>query len=925
MVLCVGAMVVSAAATSAADSPATGPPMREVQVTSDSFVRGAPLPSWVQRQAVPPTQRKDPVVLRLRDVQVRIGESVGTFAERATQVNDSAALGRIGQYALEYIPQYQRMNLHSVRLLRGDAVLDRTASVDVRFLERETGFERGVYSGTVTVALVIPDVRVDDTLSIAYLIEGSNPVFGGRYFDEFGWDSDTPTEWRRVTLSHPEGRDIRWRMLGDYRLGGVVPNVESSEGMRTLRFEERAIEPLADEPMVPNDYFRWRILQASEFADWNQVARWADSLFPPVDSVPEELQTLLTKLSALPTAPLRVAAALRWVQSEIRNFSTSFGESSHRPHAPEFVLQKRYGDCKDKTYLLLTLLRRLSIEATPMLVSMQVPRAPAKVLPSPWPFDHVVIQARVEGKTVYLEPSLPAQTADLFAIAQPPPWMQGLLASPQTAAPIAVADTVTREPTTLDVEERVTFAKLGAEGTLEVRQVMNQGPAEFFRMVWSLMPPEQRRQVALEDYEKRFAGIQLVADPQPIDDLEHNRFGYSARFTVPKLAQPHEGGWLMRYSATALRGAINMPPSLQRKFLLRATDFPMERRHSLTVQWPSQVSASHDPSTQTMDGKLFRAESRTSFRGSRYEFRLRLSTKSSDLAAADLPSLLQDLKRLDDIIPGRVVVEKQMMGSAAAPGPASAAEAMRRKMQVRIDLATGAIRSGLKQGDELARAYCTRAGALANIQCIADALDDAAEAVRIAPELAEAWDCRGEVLFRAGDFEAADKTLTRALALGGTAAHGFHYVRGMARFFLDRLADAAADFAQAALPDEDSDADLYAHLWQIWTLQRARLPLPADVLAAARQDLRGAWPRPALAMLVGDLTPQALLADIDKLQGDERTLTLAEAWFYVGQLHLVQGRVDAAREAFEKCRAQGITSYYEHVAAGFELARLGKR
>lgn len=923
MVLWVGAMVIPAAAATAADSP-----MREVQVAPDSFVRGAPLPSWVQRQAVPSTQRKNPLVLRLRDTQVRIGESVSTFADRAIQVNDRTALGEIGQLTLEYMPQYQRMNLHSVRLLRGDTVLDRTASVDVRFLERETGFERGVYSGTVSVALVIPDVRVGDTLSIAYLIEGSNPVFGGRYFDVFRWEGSEPTEWRRVTLSHPEGRDVRWRMLGEYRIGGVEPKVENSGGMRTLRFEERAIEPLADEPMVPSDYFQWRMLQVSEFADWNEVARWADSLFPPAASLPEELQTLLTKLAALPTAPARVAAATRWVQGEIRNFSLSLGESSHRPHAPEFVLQKRYGDCKDKTYLLLTLLRHLGVEATPMLVSLQAPRAPAKVLPSPWPFEHVVIQARVEGKTVYLEPTSPAQTADLFVIAQPPPWMHGLLASPQTAAPIEVADTVTREPTSLDVEERVTFAQLGAEGTLEIRWMANQGTAEIFRMAWPLLPPEKRRQVALEHYEKRYPGIQLVGDPQPIDDLEQNRFGYSARFTVPKLAQPHQGGWLMRYSATALRHLINMPPSLQRKFALAATDFPMERRHLLTVQWPSQVSAIEDPSTQTVDGKLFRAESRTSFRGSRYEFRLRLSTKSSDIAAADLPLLMQDLKRLDDIIPGRVVVEKQMIRSADAPRPASAAEAMRREMQERIDLATGAIRSGLEQGDDLALAYCIRAAALANIERIADAHADAAEAVRIAPKLAEAWGCRGEVLYRGGDFEAADAALTRALALGGNTTHGFYRTRGMARFFLDRQADAAADFAQAAIPDEDGEANLYAlyaRLWQIWMLQRAKLPLPDDALAAARQDPRGDWPRPALGMLVGGLTPQALLAEIDKLRGDERTLALAEAWFYVGQLHLIQGRIEAAREAFEKCRAQGITSYYEHVAAGFELARLGKR
>jgi transglutaminase-like putative cysteine protease/lipoprotein NlpI len=922
-----GAAIVAlgAVAASAADAPGAGPPMREAKVEADSFVRGAPLPPWVQRQAVPPTHRKEPVVLRLRDTQVRIDETVTVFVDRAIQVNESTALGEIGQITLDYIPQHQRLRLHSVQLLRGDTVLDRTASADVRFLERETGFERGVYSGTVTVALVIPDVRVGDTLRIAHSWEGGNPVFGGLYFGDFGWDGPVPTEWRRVTLSHPESRPMRWRMLGDYRVSNVEPMVQTAEGRLTLRFEERAIEPLADEPMVPSDYLKWRKLQVSEFGDWNQVARWAASLFPPVATLPPELEALLTKLSALPTTSERVVAATRWVQGEIRNFSVSLGESSHRPHAPAFVLERRYGDCKDKTYLLLALLRRLGVEATPMLVSMQAPRAPAKVLPSPWPFDHVVIQARVEGKTVYLEPTGPTQTADLAVIAQPPPWFQGLPASEQTAAPIVVGDTVVREPATLDIEERFSLAQLGAEGTLEVRTMMNQGIAELIRMVWPLLPPEQRRQVALDDYEKRWPGIRLVGEPQPIDDLANNRFGYSARFTIPKLVQPHLDGWLMRYSATALRGLINMPPGLQRKFPLRATDFPMERRHLLTVQWPAQISATEDPSVQTMDGKLFRAESRTSFRGSRYEFRLRLSTKASDLAAADVPMLQQDLKRLDDMIPGRVVVEKAMIRSTTTPGPGSAAEAMRRKMQERIDLATGAIRSGLRQGDDLARTYCRRATALASIERMADALADATEAIRLAPELAAAWACHGEVLYFSGDFAAADASLTKALALSGSAQAGTHYIRGMARFYLDRQADAAADFAQAALPDEDGDAELFARLWQVWSLQRARLPLPADALAAARQDPHGAWPRPALSMLVGDMTPEALLAGLDRLQGDEQTLALAEAWFYIGQRHLAEGRIEAARQAFEKCRAQGITSYYEHVAAGFELLRIGRR
>jgi transglutaminase-like putative cysteine protease/lipoprotein NlpI len=918
-------MALAAVSASAAEVPSAGPAMREVPVAADAFLRGTPVPAWVQRQPLPPTQRKEPVVMRLRDTQVRIDETVTTFVEWSAQANSSTALGEIGQVAVEFNPQYQRLRLHSLQLLRGGTVLDRTLSADVRFLERETGFERGVYSGVVTVALLIPDVRVGDTLSLVYSVEGVNPVFGGLYFDDFGWDGPWPVEQRRIRVTHPESRPLHWRMLGEYRVGGIEPEIKISGGMRTLSFEERGIEPLADEPLVPGDYFKWRRLQVSEFGDWNRVARWAAAMFPPVEALPAELEALLKTLSALPTAQDRVAAATRWVQSEIRNFSLSFGESSHRPHAPAFVLDKRYGDCKDKTYLLLTLLRRLDIEATPLLVSLQAPRAPAKVLPSPWPFDHVVVQARVAGRTVFLEPTSVPQTADLASIGQPPPWMVGLRVSESTTAPAVLGDAATSEAPTLDVEERFGFAQLGTDGTLEVRQVMNQGFAELFRAAWPQMSAEQRRQVALADYEKRWPGIQLVGEPQPIDDLLLNRFGYTARFSVPKLAQPHQGGWLMRYPATALQGLLSLPPSLQRKFPLRAIDHPMERRQLVSVQWPAQVSATSDPSTQSMDGRLFRVEARTSFRGSRYEFRLRLSTKARDIAAADLPILLQDLQRLDGLIPGRVVVDKVMIRQADSAVAPSAAESMRRKLQEAIDQAAGAIRSGLPKGDDLARLHCARALTLAEVERQVEARADAAEALRLAPQLADAWACQGKVLLFGGDFAAADAALTRALALPKPTLTKPWFDRGVARFFLGQWQAAVADFAQSALPDEDGDSDLFARAWQVAALRRAGLPLPADALAAARQDPRGAWPRPALAMLAGQVTPQALLAELDTLQGEERALTLSEAWFFIGQRHLIDKQPDAARDAFEKCQALGITSYYEHVAAGFELARLSRR
>ena len=113
----------------------------------------------------------------------------------------------------------------------------------------------------------------------------------------------------------------------------------------------------------------------------------------------------------------------------------------------------------------------------------------------------------------------------------------------------------------------------------------------------------------------------------------------------------------------------------------------------------------------------------------------------------------------------------------------------------------------------------------------------------------------------------------------------------------------------------------HAQLWQAWSLQRAGHPLPPELADMARRTVNEPWPRPALALAVGALTPEQLLADAarDK-QGDALEFALAEAWFHLGQRFRLQGDAGLAREAFEKARARGITTAVEHAAAGFELA-----
>jgi tetratricopeptide (TPR) repeat protein len=74
--------------------------------------------------------------------------------------------------------------------------------------------------------------------------------------------------------------------------------------------------------------------------------------------------------------------------------------------------------------------------------------------------------------------------------------------------------------------------------------------------------------------------------------------------------------------------------------------------------------------------------------------------------------------------------------------------------------------------------------------------------------LAEAWACRGEALFEAGDPDGAEASLSRALELGEDAA--LLYNRATARLAIGQAAGAITDLERAAelQPDDEDVTEL---------------------------------------------------------------------------------------------------------------------
>lgn len=920
------AAFVAVSGASAQPQPSEGPPVREVQVGASQFERGAPRPGWVEPVASLPTtaDQASPVVILLADTQLDV-TTQSSHVHRAWRVNASTALADVGQQQIVFNPVYQRAQLHVLRVHRGGTVIDRLPGAQITFVQREQGLEQGVYNGLVAASILVDDLRVGDTLEMAYTTRGENPVFQDRFSDSASWDQPAPTEWRRVTLRGPADRRIAWRLMGDRPGPAITPAETVSAGIRQLRWEGRGLPRSDGVNDAPSDYLQYRFLQFSEWASWREVTAWAHQLFAPAAGAADGLQDVVATLSRHATPEERAAAALQWVQNEIRYVSLSLGESSHRPATPAATLARRYGDCKDKSVLLVELLRGLGIAAQPVLVSSELPLGLPRFLPAPNLFDHVIVRAQVGGRDHYLDPTRLGQAGRLDRLGQYWEMAQVLPVLPGNDAFAEIRTPDLSAFPRSELREKIRLLRHDGPAVIEVRHVFSGTSAEARRPYLAQLAPELLQRELLEPYEQRYPGARHRKPAVIQDDAAENRLTMVMELEVPRLTIESGLAWGVRFRPQNLMGVLRGSPTAARTAPL-ALGAPGKSRYTLEVEFPPEVSKVADPLQRVVRDPAFTYDFMLTFRGNRGTVNAELEVLADRVEPMRTGAYLANLRRAAEH-PYAFVVEKGDVKAATLFGGSTTLQKMiEERLKGRIAAVTRAIDTGRLAGDDLAEALCDRAEAQADLGRPEEGIRDAQSAVKEAPNLARAHECRANLQFSMGEMQRAMTDYTRAISLDAGSTGAF-YRRGHARYYAGQYQQAADDFAKAGLDSNgtDEDARLYAELWRLWAQKRLGVEPNAAQAALAAKQPDGEWPRPALALFHGRTTVDAMLRSIDHKKGDEREMALVEGYFYAGQWHLLRGEQAEAAEYFRKARAKGITIYIEHVSAGIELARMGQK
>ena len=607
-------------------------------------------PTWVNPVAVPLDVRAAPgsssggVEYLLSDRQTRLeAHDRVAYSHFATRAVSGDGVEEAAHVKVSFDPSYETLTLHSIKVHRGGHVSARLVPAQVELLQREKDLEARIYDGRKTANVMLEDVRIGDVVEYDYTVRGVNPAFRDRGAGAYDLQWRVPLQSMYARLLVPEGRDVR--LLP--RNTALRPEVQHRDGWVDYAWRADNVAALQEDDDAPGWYDASPIVQWSEYPDWTSVAAWALPLYQAAPDQGPELRAQVDAIARASADPgERLLATLRFVQREVRYLGIEVGIGSLAPRPPRDVLNRRFGDCKDKALLTVWMLRGLGIEAQPALVNTRVTRALDEYQPGPGQFDHVVVHARVGGRDYWLDPTRAEQKGTLANVSQAS-FGRALVIAPGTTALAVMPDTdsVVRHHDVHTVFDA--SAGPGKPMGMQVTTVYEGESADFMRGEIAGQSHDDLQRRYLNYYAGYYPGVAVQKPFTTSEDGAANRLTVSEYYTLgdPWKRADQNKRFEASFDSPEIDSQLHTPQHTVRSGPL-ALSYPMRITSVTEIRLHKDWSLNIKPAS--IDDPAFRYSYDTSASGSVVKMTERLEMLADHVPADRIARYTENVKSARD-------------------------------------------------------------------------------------------------------------------------------------------------------------------------------------------------------------------------------------------------------------------------------------
>ena len=454
---------------------------------------------------------------------------------------------------------------------------------------------------------------------------GSTSWFWGGY----SFQSTDPTLQSAYALRVPKGTDFKWKSI-HCQLNPQILHEEETSTYLWTHGETPALKSEYNMPAINDIVPR---LSYSSVESWEAVYNWYKDIAKDRYTVDQAVEEMVEELTAdLLTEDDKIRAIYHFVASQIRYVGIELGQGAYQPTPADQVLSVRYGDCKDKTTLMIAMLDLVGIEAFPVMLNPAPYQRLDLELPSLGQFSHLIgVILRDDGNYIWLDP-----TADTCSYGDLPArnrGRKGFVIQSERGEFVNIPISIP-ESNQLIVDTEIALTEDGTvQGTMRV-DTLGQYNIEA-RLEYKRVSPSAWKDTLAVGLSKQFPGVRV--DSVQISDLEDLNVPVqlNVAFTVENYAEPVDNRLMFPLPSDEFSDYAEIFAAVERQHPLDLS-YPMQMKKTIRIVLPEGWTATF-PKDIHLENRFASVERQYKLEGSQIHYEINFRIKESIIPPEDYP------------------------------------------------------------------------------------------------------------------------------------------------------------------------------------------------------------------------------------------------------------------------------------------------
>jgi len=253
--------------------------------------------------------------------------------------------------------------------------------------------------------ITFPALEKGAEIEIVYRELTREPPMDGHFNMSEYFEHTDPVQQKVVQVSVPAAMALKWKVRGE----GISHIKSDRDGTEFHTWEIQDVPQLVPEPGMPPFPETARQLLVTTIPNWETWSKWYTELAEPEMVADSAIQAEVIALTKGKSREEAIRAIFQFVSNKIRYVDTALTgrKAGYKPESASVTYRNKYGVCRDKAALMVTMLREAGVNSNIVLMNPSW-KIDGEIATDQ--FNHAIVAVRDGDSTVFIDPTVEKTT-----------------------------------------------------------------------------------------------------------------------------------------------------------------------------------------------------------------------------------------------------------------------------------------------------------------------------------------------------------------------------------------------------------------------------------------------------------------------------------------------------------------------------------